>query len=139
MSALKRLIALALLAALGAPALAAGKAGTSGAAFLKIAPGARAAALGEAYTALADDSSAILWNPAGLARLKKAEVSATRAQWLQEGSHDFLAGAIPTQYGSFALSIVSLSIPDIQKRAADTADADGTFDSRDTAYSAGYA
>ena len=34
--------------------------------YLRIAPGARAAALGEAYVAIADDATATHWNPAGL-------------------------------------------------------------------------
>ncbi len=36
--------------------------------------GARAVALGGAFTALADDASAMFWNPAGLTQLKKNEV-----------------------------------------------------------------
>ncbi len=35
--------------------------------FLRIAPGARAAAMGEAYVAVAEDATAVHWNPAGLA------------------------------------------------------------------------
>jgi len=34
--------------------------------FLRIAPGSRAAAMGEAYVAVADDATATHWNPAGL-------------------------------------------------------------------------
>jgi len=34
--------------------------------FLRIAPGARAASLGEAYVAISDDATATHWNPAGL-------------------------------------------------------------------------
>ncbi len=34
--------------------------------YLRIAPGARAAAMGEAYVAIADDATATHWNPAGL-------------------------------------------------------------------------
>ncbi|MEE8405430.1 MAG: hypothetical protein V3S17_08565, partial [candidate division Zixibacteria bacterium] len=34
--------------------------------FLRIAPGARPAALGESYVAIADDATATHWNPAGL-------------------------------------------------------------------------
>src|SRR5262245_41323537 len=121
---------LALLLIFGAAAAQAkGKAGTSGAAFLKIAAGARAAALGGAYTALADDASSILWNPAGMAKLEKAEVTATRSQWLQSADHDFLAGALPTEYGAFGLAITAFSVGDIEKRITDTSDPDGTFES----------
>ena len=34
--------------------------------FLRIAPGARAAAMGEAFVAVADDATTTHWNPAGL-------------------------------------------------------------------------
>ena len=34
--------------------------------YLRIAPGARAAAMGEAYVAIADDATSTHWNPAGL-------------------------------------------------------------------------
>ena len=34
--------------------------------YLRIAPGARAAGMGEAYVALSDDATATHWNPAGL-------------------------------------------------------------------------
>ncbi|MCJ7813427.1 hypothetical protein MUP95_08970, partial [bacterium] len=37
--------------------------------FLMISPGARAAGMGEAFVALADDATAAYWNPAGLAQL----------------------------------------------------------------------
>ena len=43
-------------------------AGTSSAQFLRIPVGARAVAMGQAYSALATDGSAIFWNPAGLMR-----------------------------------------------------------------------
>lgn len=45
-------------------------AGTSSADFLKIAPGAKPSGMGETFTAIADDASAIYWNAAGLSSLK---------------------------------------------------------------------
>ncbi len=42
--------------------------GTAGAQFLRVPVGARAVALGQAYTACATDGSAPFWNPAGLMR-----------------------------------------------------------------------
>ncbi|MBI5244034.1 MAG: UPF0164 family protein, partial [Elusimicrobia bacterium] len=46
----------------------------TGAAFLKIGTGARAEAMGGAYTAIADDVNALYYNPGGLAALKKSEL-----------------------------------------------------------------
>ena len=39
----------------------------AGASFLNIAPGARAIGMGSAFAAVADDVSAVYWNPGGLA------------------------------------------------------------------------
>ncbi len=40
-----------------------------------VGPGSRASSLGEAFTALADDASAIYWNPAGLTGAQRREIS----------------------------------------------------------------
>lgn len=117
---------------------AGGKSGTNGAAFLNIGVGARAAAMGEAYTAVADDAYATVWNPAGLARLPRPEVAATHTQWMQSGRHDVLAGAYPTSVGTFGMSAVTLSFEGIEKRSADTDVAEGTFGSLDAAYELAY-
>jgi hypothetical protein len=45
------------------------RAGTSSGTFLRIGVGARAVAMGETFVAVANDPSAIYWNPAGLASL----------------------------------------------------------------------
>ena len=42
------------------------KAGITGAAFLKVPVGARAAALGSAYTTIEGDANQLFWNPAGI-------------------------------------------------------------------------
>ena len=49
-------------------------AGQAGA-YLKMGVGARALGMGSAFTAVADDSTASFWNPAGLAKMKKPEAS----------------------------------------------------------------
>ena len=55
------------------PALA--SSGTEGAAFLDIPVGAGPAAMGSAYTALANDAYAATWNPAGLGTLESTQFS----------------------------------------------------------------
>jgi len=79
--------------------------GSSGAEFLRVAQGARPAALGENFTGLADDVTAVAWNPAGLARLKGVELSAMHLNYLGDASHEFLAAGMPAGgWGAFALS-----------------------------------
>ncbi len=50
--------------------------------FLLISPGARAAGMGEAFVAVADDATAIHWNPAGLAFQRGGEVTLMHCKWL---------------------------------------------------------
>lgn len=57
------------------PSVWAGEPGTTGANFLKIGMGARAIAMGEAYTAVSNDIYSIYWNPAGLVELEDPEVT----------------------------------------------------------------
>ena len=79
-----------------APAAAqydAGSAGTASAQFLKIAAGARGAALGEAYSALADDAFALDWNPAGLINVKTNSMVFMHSPYLAGSYVDYLAYA----------------------------------------------
>ncbi|MFH1288647.1 MAG: PorV/PorQ family protein [bacterium] len=76
-------------------AVSAGSPGTSGAAFLKILPGARAQAMGGAYTALASGISGIHWNPAGLAFSGDKEFSAMYMKWISDIKYGFLGYAHP--------------------------------------------
>ena len=57
------------------------KVGTLGGQSLKIGVGARAAGMGEAYVAIADDATAVYWNPAGIARLSGQSISINHTAW----------------------------------------------------------
>ena len=62
--------------------------------FLKVLPSARAAAVGEAYSAWASGAEAIFWNPAGLALTESHELSLTYTDWLfdaQQGAVSYAA------------------------------------------------
>ena len=79
------------------------------AAFLDIGVGARGIGMGGAYTALADDSSAVYWNPAGLARMDKKDFSISHAELGLGTREDFLAYAHPTSRGPLAAAMTYLS------------------------------
>lgn len=53
-----------------------------GAIFLMIRPGARAAGMGSAFVAIADDATAIYYNPGGLAFLNRRELALMHSPWL---------------------------------------------------------
>ena len=73
---------IAVLTGFQAPALYAG-AGSDGAAFLKVEAGARAAAMGGAFTAVSDDVSSVFYNPAGPALVQNNEILLSHAEWLE--------------------------------------------------------
>ena len=94
--------ALALLAAGAPPAsaqssLGGQRAGTSSGAFLRIGVGARAEAMGETFVAVANDPSAIFWNPAGLASLQRREVSESHVDWPADIHYDHVTLVLPSK------------------------------------------
>lgn len=82
------------LVALTGSASAADSAGGA-AAYLQMGVGARALGLGGAFTALADDATAIYWNPAGLSGLDGAQATGMHANLTIDRSFDFVGYAAP--------------------------------------------
>src|ERR1700690_3381673 len=69
--------------------------GTEGASFLDIPVGAGPAALGSAYTALATNAYAPVWNPAGLGNLSGNEMSGRHLSYLDSIHYEFLSFVHP--------------------------------------------
>lgn len=101
-STLAALAALATLAA-GAPPSHAQfnfgdqRVGTSSGTFLRIGVGARATGLGEAFVAVANDPSAIYWNPAGIASMQRQEVLISHVEWPADIRYEHIAYVLPVR------------------------------------------
>ena len=87
------------------------RAGTASGTFLKIAVGARAEGLGESFVAVANDPSAIFWNPAGLASIQRQELQVNHLSWPGDINYEHLAFVLPVRRlgGSLAFQLGSLS------------------------------
>jgi len=83
----------------GTALAAAGGTGTTAGVFLKLHGGVRAAAMGEAFVAVADDPSALHWNPAGMGQIKSAEFSSTYSSWFDGASFTSLTLVRPFYLG----------------------------------------
>ena len=83
--------------------------------FLGLGAGARSAALGSAYVALADDATAGYWNAAGLSALNSRQVHLTHSEHFSGLiQRDFVAVARPGRLlHGMALSVVRMGIDDI--------------------------
>ncbi len=88
---------------------------TSGADFLEIDSGARSEAMGEAFTAVADDVDALTFNPAGLALVEKPQVQYLYMLYLADVAYNFGGVALPLPDGDntwgLGAGIVNLGTP----------------------------
>lgn len=91
------------------------KSGSSGLQFLKIAPAAKEASMGEAGVSVTNDVSSIFFNPAGLAYLNKPQVMVSHIRWLAGSTHNAMAVALPYKRVVYGLSLVSLNIPSFEE------------------------
>ena len=133
------LLLCALAAAAGAQGFDAGSAGTASAQFLKIASGARGAALGEAYSALADDAFALDWNPAGLINIKKNSMVFMHATYLAGTYADFFAYAETAgEVGSWGVSFKYMNYGKISQTDSSGFEL-GSFSPTDMAVNVGFA
>lgn len=89
-------------------------AGTTTAGFLKIGVGARAIGLGGAFTPVADDASAVYWNPAGLGRIEENQAQFSHYSWLQDVSVENLYAAFPLQSVTLGAGITYVDFGSLQ-------------------------
>ncbi|MFA6092368.1 MAG: PorV/PorQ family protein [Elusimicrobiota bacterium] len=93
--------------------------GTTGAVFLKRPLGARSAAMGGAFCALAGTLDSIHYNPAGLAALPKKAVTSTYLNSIGGTSYGFLGYGQPTALGTFALGALYFNAGKIDLNLSD--------------------
>jgi outer membrane protein OmpA-like peptidoglycan-associated protein len=102
-------------------------AGTTAADFLNIAVGARPAGLGEAFVAVADETSGMLYNPAGLAFSLSPELQTMYSLWPGDIYYGYMGYAQPTFTGTYGLAFQYLSSPATPKIVDGTAAGDFNF------------
>lgn len=90
------------------------KVGTTAAQFLKIGAGVRAIGMGGAFVAVANDVTALYWNPAGIATIPgSGEATFNHAEWLAETAYDFAGVSFNAGgFGTIGLSVTSFRVPE---------------------------
>ena len=115
--------------------------GKSGFGFLKISPSARAAGMGDAFTAIANDVTTIFYNPAGLTNLNQFVFNFNHTDWIVNSS--IISGAIAKPFGrngAIGFSIVKFDTEDFEETTV--LDPEGTgrmIDAGDLALAIAYA
>ena len=87
------------------------KVGQTGVGMLDVAAGARACGMGEAFTVIGQDASALFYNPAGIGEIDaNFDLSVGGTQWISDINYLYLAGAFNADiWGSFGFSLM---VPD---------------------------
>jgi len=109
-------------------------AGETGLANFKIGAGARAAAMGEAFTATSDDASGIFWNPAGVANIEYRQAHFTHNEWIQDIRNEVAGVLFPLKNSTLGFGLMLNSIDDFESRLAPTEEPLGTFSSQNFAF-----
>ena len=104
------------------------KVGTTAGQFLKVEPGARAIALGASFGALANDASALYWNPAGIVQLDKVQVTFTHTRWIADISNGFVGIVLPVGIeNAFGVSLQYQMMDDIEQTTIDMPKGTGIY------------
>lgn len=110
------------------------KVGTTAAKFLGIPVGAKATGMGTAFVSIADDATAIFWNPGALNLTQNPEVHISHADWFGGLSFNFGALTYPVgingSVGTVGVSYTMLSMPEERITTIDDPDGElsGKFD-----------
>ncbi len=116
--------------------------GTTAAAVLKIAPGARALGLGSAYVGVSNDIYSTYFNPAGITRSEGySQVAFNHSSWLADVSYDYAAGSVNIDgLGTLFATFTSLRVPEDEVRTIEYPEGDGrTWDANSLVIGVGYA
>jgi hypothetical protein len=135
-------IALLVVASVALPfaRLHAGEAGTSGFLFLRLGNGARAGAMGEAFTAVADDATGISYNPGGMAGADGVDLNVTHSEWLLDMRFEQVSVVNEMLGGAVGFNFTGVYYGAMDRYSDYPALVpDGTFSPYDLACAAGYA
>jgi len=102
------------------------KVATTAASFLEIGVGSRAIGMGGAFVAVANDATALYWNSAGIARIRKNEMVFIHTKWIADINYNYLGSVFPMgNAGVLGISITSLSTDEMLVRTVDMPEGTG--------------
>ena len=104
------------------------KTGTTAATFLEISVGAPAIGMGGAFVSLANDATALYWNPAGIATMSSMEAIASHTDWIADTKFDFGGLVWPLgNFGTLGFSFTSLTMADMAVTTVEMPDGTGEY------------
>jgi hypothetical protein len=116
------------------------KVGTTGMQFLKIGVSPRADGIGGGFSAIADDASAVYYNPAGMVQLENAQLMISHIDYPVDIGYNFIGLVLPLRVGGHVgLAYYGLDAGRIDRTTYSFPYGDGTtFGAKDYALSVSY-
>jgi hypothetical protein len=104
------------------------KVGTTAAPFLVIDVGPRGTGMGSAFVSLANDATAMYWNPAGIARLSNFNAVFCNSNWIADLAYNYAGAVFPLgNYGNLGLSATFLTMDQMERTTIASPDGTGEF------------
>ncbi len=87
--------------------------------FLKLTNNARSAGMGDAFSAVGNDLSAVFYNPAGITQIEtERELQVSYTKWIVDSSLGTFALAMKTGFATFAVSAVYFQTEEFEERTS---------------------
>ena len=112
-------------------------AGVNAAPHLGMGSGARSLGLGGAFTAVADDATSTIWNPAGLPSVDDLTITLSSARLSLDRRHSFIGLIKRVGNGGLGLSVVNAGVDDITSYNS-RGDRTGSFNHNSNAFALSY-
>jgi len=117
------------------------KKGTTAAAFLGIDVGPKAIAMGGAFVSVANDVTAMYWNPAGISQIDNFNATFSNTRWIADLSFNYAGVVFPLEgIGSVGLNATFLTMDQIERTTIESPDGTGElFDAGSYAFGLSFA
>ena len=104
------------------------KVGTTAAGFLAIDVGPRGTGMGSAYVSLANDATAMYWNPAGIAGINDFQATFCHTKWIADLSFNYTGVVVPLgNFGNLGVNATFLIMDEIERTTIASPDGTGEF------------
>jgi len=101
---------------------------TTAASFLDIGIGARSLSMGGAFVAIADDPTALYWNPAGIVKIERPMAHFYHSPWIADVQFNHSAVVVPLdRSSSFGFFITSVTMEEMQVRTVKSPQGTGEY------------
>ena len=102
------------------------KTGTTVANYLNIDVGSRAVSMGGSFVSIANDVTAMYWNPSGIARIEKNSALFNHTKWIADIDLNFVGIVVPlSTIGNIGVSAKFLTMDQMERTTIESPDGNG--------------